>query len=95
MPRASELVPCAGQGCAKGRPRAAMGGQVSCGHFGDTSAKQPCAPARGGGGKQGHPPQLILHPFSLPQHYQMLPRPMECSKKYCFSLECFCLKYPG
>lgn len=45
------------------------------GHFGDTSAKQTCALARGGGGKQGHPLQLILHPSSLPQHSQTLPPP--------------------
>lgn len=47
------------------------------------------------GAKGEHPPQLILRASSLPQHSQMLPSPMDCFKKYCFSLECFCLKFPG
>lgn len=71
---ATKLVLHAGWGCSNSRPRAAAQGQVSCSHFGDTSTKQPRAPARGGG-KRGHPLQLVLHPFSLPQHPQTLPHP--------------------
>lgn len=74
VPHATKLVLHAGQECSNSRPRAAAQGQVSCSPFGDTSAKQPCTLARGGG-KQGHPLQLVLHPFSLLQHSQTLPYP--------------------
>lgn len=67
VPRATKLVPHAGQGCSNSRFKAAVWG-------GDTSAKQPHALARDGG-KQGHPLQLVLHPSSLPQHSQTLPNP--------------------
>lgn len=105
-PRVSELVPRTPWGCSKGRPELPCWGQVSCSCSGDTSVKLPCLCS---GQRWGKPPQLALHPPSLPPALPTCsPLSLGCFKKYCFSLEClfvcllvrcfcfllFCLKFP-